>query len=284
MSTSTDGGLSWSAPIQPAGHDKGLGGQPVVQPNGTVIVPFESLERQHRRVPVTDGGAIVVQGGRRCPTSASRLGGGLRTSPLPTAEIDAAATSTSRGRTAASGQVREPTTSCSRRRATAWIGASRPDPDRRVASAVDHFIPGLASTRRPPEPERTSGLTYYYYPKPPAARPAGSTSATSPRPTAAPTGARRRSCRPMALSQIAQTSQGPMVGDYISTSFSGGRAATVLRSGKQQPTSTSFDEASYAPTTPLTVATTAQATRSATTTGAGPGIGTGETHHALKNN
>jgi hypothetical protein len=89
---------------------------------------------------------------------------------------------------------------------------------------------------------------------------------------------------PMALSQIAQTSQGPMVGDYISTSFSGGRAATVFAVGNQQPTSTSFDEATYAPATPLTVATPAQATRPATTTGAGPvtGIGTGETHHALK--
>ena len=34
MSTSTDGGQTWSTPIQTAGHDKGLGGQPVVQPNG----------------------------------------------------------------------------------------------------------------------------------------------------------------------------------------------------------------------------------------------------------
>ena len=34
MSTSTDGGLTWSVPIQTAGHDKGLGGQPVVQPTG----------------------------------------------------------------------------------------------------------------------------------------------------------------------------------------------------------------------------------------------------------
>src|SRR5437762_3235584 len=43
MSTSTDGGLTWSLPISTAGNDKGLGGQPVVQPDGTVVVPFESL-------------------------------------------------------------------------------------------------------------------------------------------------------------------------------------------------------------------------------------------------
>ena len=34
MSTSTDGGRRGATPIQTAGHDKGLGGQPVVQPNG----------------------------------------------------------------------------------------------------------------------------------------------------------------------------------------------------------------------------------------------------------
>src|SRR5436305_348737 len=43
MSTSTDGGLTWSVPIRTDGNDKGLGGQPVTQPSGRVIVPFESL-------------------------------------------------------------------------------------------------------------------------------------------------------------------------------------------------------------------------------------------------
>jgi hypothetical protein len=39
MNTSTDGGLSWSSPIAPSGTPSGLGGQPLVQPNGHVIVP-----------------------------------------------------------------------------------------------------------------------------------------------------------------------------------------------------------------------------------------------------
>src|SRR3954462_7538469 len=43
MSTSTDGGQPWSAPRARAGSDRALGGQPLVQPNGPVIVPFESL-------------------------------------------------------------------------------------------------------------------------------------------------------------------------------------------------------------------------------------------------
>jgi hypothetical protein len=38
----------------------------------------------------------------------------------------------------------------------------------------------------------------------------------------------------------------------------------------------------YAPTTPLTVATGGAATRAAQTGGQQTGVGTGETHHALK--
>jgi hypothetical protein len=69
---------------------------------------------------------------------------------------------------------------------------------------------------------------------------------------------------PMALSFIAQTSQGPMVGDYISTSISGGRATTVFAVGLP---AAEFDEAMYAPTTPLQITTTARATRVASSNG-----------------
>jgi len=41
MSTSHDGGLTWSPGIPSSDHTGGLGGEPVVQPNGTVIVPFQ---------------------------------------------------------------------------------------------------------------------------------------------------------------------------------------------------------------------------------------------------
>jgi hypothetical protein len=80
----------------------------------------------------------------------------------------------------------------------------------------------------------------------------------------------------MTLAQIAQTSQGPMVGDYISTSFSGASATTVFPVGLP-PTTLQFDEAMYAPTSPLPVATVANATRVATTRGvvATDGAGTG---------
>src|SRR5712692_10207176 len=39
MSTSRDGGSTWSPAVRPSGSPAGLGGQPLVQPNGTVVVP-----------------------------------------------------------------------------------------------------------------------------------------------------------------------------------------------------------------------------------------------------
>jgi hypothetical protein len=40
LSTSTDGGLTWEAFETPANTHSATGGQPLVQPNGSVIVPI----------------------------------------------------------------------------------------------------------------------------------------------------------------------------------------------------------------------------------------------------
>jgi hypothetical protein len=127
-------------------------------------------------------------------------------------------------------------------------------------------------------------LTYYFYPD--ATCTGGcrlEVGYTSSPDGGAHWGNARQLAGPMALSQIAQTSQGPMTGDYISTSFSGGKATSLFPVGVQ-PTTGAFDEATYAPATPLSVATKGQATNPASSTGAGPvtGVGTGETHHALR--
>jgi hypothetical protein len=43
MTTSTDGGLTWG-PLRPTADQLvGVGGQPVVQPDGTVVVPIEAV-------------------------------------------------------------------------------------------------------------------------------------------------------------------------------------------------------------------------------------------------
>jgi hypothetical protein len=73
-----------------------------------------------------------------------------------------------------------------------------------------------------------------------------------------------------------------MVGDYISTSFNGaGTAATVFAIGNPH-TGDVFDEGMWAPTTPLPVASAAEATRAATG-GQATGPGVGEAQHAVRN-
>jgi len=151
---------------------------------------------------------------------------------------------------------------------------------------VDHFIPGLAVDPATSGSSAHLGLTYYFYPS------AACSSAcqlevgfiSSPD-GGAHWGTATQLAGPMALSQIAQTSQGPMVGDYISSSFSGGTVATVFAVGLQQPSSTTFDEAMYAPSTPLTVATPAQAINASSTAGVlvpVTGVGTGITHQTIR--
>ena len=154
-----------------------------------------------------------------------------------------------------------------------------------VTSSVDQFIPGLAVDPRTSGTATHLALTYYFYPQ------TGCGSAcqlevgfiSSPD-GGAHWGAPTQLAGPMTLSEIALTSQGPMVGDYISTSFAAGKASTMFAVGVQQPASGVFDEAMYAPA-PLSVATPAQATRPSTTAGVlvpVTGQGSGATRKALR--
>jgi BNR repeat-like domain len=286
MSTSTDGGLTWSTPVETAGHDKGLGGQPVVQPSGRVIVPFESLNGTISSFYSDDGGDSWSKAVTISHIRFHGVAGDLRTSPLPSAEI------------AADGTVYVAWEDCRFRKkctsndivfskssdGVSWSDAARVPIDD-VTSTVDHFIPGLAVDPATSGAGTHLGLTYYFYPDTTCAGGCQLDVGYISSPDGgAHWGAPTQLAGPMTLDQIALTSQGPMVGDYISTSFSGGLATTVFAVGKP-PTTAAFDEAMYAPTSRLAVATVAQATRASSTAGAGPitGVGIGEAIRALKN-
>jgi hypothetical protein len=256
MSASTDGGATWSTPVSPTASPQGLGGQPVVQPNGTVIVPFENLRGTMSAFRSTDGGLSYSAA---TPISAIRshtVAGNLRASPLPTAEIDGTgrvfvAWQDCRFRTACRANDIVLSTSLD---GVVWSAPIRIPLDL-VTSGVDHFIPGLAVDRATSGAATHVAVTYYYYPT------AACTTATcqldvaySSSPDA---GLHWRPpiplAGPMSLSDIASTSQGPMVGDYISTSFtSAGQATALFAVG--QPHTGAFDEAMYAPGPPLPVA------------------------------
>jgi hypothetical protein len=287
MSTSSDGGRSWSTPLPTAGNDKGLGGQPLVQPNGTVIVPFESLNGKESAFRSTDGGASWSKAVTISSARSAAVGGGLRTSALPTAEIDGA------GRVVTAWQDCRFRKNCSSNDivfstssdGVSWTAVKRVPIDS-VTSGADHFIPGLAVDRSTSGSHAHLALTYYFYPDATCAGGCKLTAGYITSPDggdhwAAPT----QLAGPMSLSDIANTSQGPMVGDYISTSFNAnGRAVPAFAIGRPHTASQPFDEGTYAPSAPLPVAPASQATRSASSDGAAAitGQGTGETHHALR--
>jgi hypothetical protein len=287
MSTSTDGGATWSTPVHPAGKPHGLGGQPVVQPNGTVIVPFEALNGTISAFRSTDGGLTWTQARTVSKIAFHPNSAGLRTSPLPTAEIDGAGNAyvawedcRFRAKCASNDIVLS-----SSGDGVSWSAPVRVPIDP-ATSTVDHFIPGLAVDSATSGTGAHLALTYYYYPD------AACTAATCQLDTgfiSSPDGGAHwgdptQLAGPMSLSDIASTSQGPMVGDYISTSFnSSGTAVPVFAIGN--PHTTAFDEGMYTSDTPLAVASPSAATRVASSTGVRTqptGQGVGSAHQAIR--
>src|SRR5262249_12650845 len=91
MSTSTDGGLTWGPARNTANNATGLGGQPVVQPNGNRIVPIANAsETAILAFRSTDGGASWGSTVTVAPVVDHTVAGKLRSGPLPSAAIDAA--------------------------------------------------------------------------------------------------------------------------------------------------------------------------------------------------
>jgi hypothetical protein len=251
MSTSTDGGLHWSPPIQTVRGVFGLGGQPVVQPNGTVIVPasnaFETAIIAFRS---TNGGAswgdeVVVS---RVRSHAPN--GDLRAGPLPSAEIG------STGRVFAVWQDCRFQKGC---KANDLVLSTSDDgitwsAVRRIPinDGGDHFIPGIGVK---PDTTGRLALTYYFY-----ANPACGTNNTAPcelrvgyvqsNDGGANWSDPRTLAGPFPVSRTPDTSQGRMVGDYISTSWVGTRAFGAFAVA-QTPVGAAFNQKIFVPRTGL---------------------------------
>jgi hypothetical protein len=227
MSTSRDGGLTWGPPQATADAVHGLGGQPVVQPDGRVVVPFEGVgqNRGMRAFTSDDGGVTWGASVLISPITAHRVAGDIRTSPLPSAELDR------QGKVFVVWQDCRFEPGCaandivmaSSTDGTDWSPVTRIPIDP-VGSGVDHFIPGLAVDRDSAGAHGLLALTYYFYP---SAACTPDTCRLEVGFTASPDGGESWSepevlAGPMPLSWLAATNQGVMVGDYISTSFLAG--------------------------------------------------------------
>src|ERR1700730_3763574 len=89
MRTSTDGGLRWGAAKTTPDNACVIGGQPVVQPNGTVIVPIDDcFETAVLSFRSTDGGLTWSQTFLGAQILFNGDPGGIRSGALPSAEVD----------------------------------------------------------------------------------------------------------------------------------------------------------------------------------------------------
>jgi hypothetical protein len=229
MSTSKDGGLTWGAAKTTPDKTCVIGGQPVVQPNGTVIVPIDScFEDALLAFRSTDGGKTWSQPAFISQVLNNGHPGGIRAPDLPTAEIDK------------SGRVYVVWTDCrfearcntpignndilisSSADGISWTVPKRV-PVAQVGSGFDFFTPGLGVDRSTSGNKAHLGLAYYYYPDSTCTNncqlDVGFISSTN---GGASWSNARQLAGPMALTWLPLTTQGFMVADYISTSIVSG--------------------------------------------------------------
>src|SRR5437764_14098066 len=244
MGTSSDGGSTWSAGQGTGDNATGLGGQPLVQPNGTVVVPFLSLNGSISSFTSTDGGtswnsSVTIS------SQTDHAVANLRSEALPSAEIDGS------GKVYVAWQDCRFESGCSANDivmststdGTTWSAVKRIPIDA-VGSGVDHFIPGIGVDKSTSGSSAHLGLAFYYYPVSNCSScqlDVGFVSSTN---GGTSWSAKTQLAGPMHLSWLANTNQGRMVGDYIATTIAGGKAYPVFAVA-QAPSGSTFNEALY---------------------------------------
>ncbi len=229
MSVSSDGGETWGPGLPSADHAGGLGGEPVVQTNGMVIVPFE-------------GGGIDVfsstNGGKSWGKSQAIASidshldaGGIRNPNLPSVAIDGA------------GKVFVAWSDCRFRKSCAsndivmsssadgktWSAVTRIPIDA-TTSTVDHFLPGIGIDPATSGSSAHMTIVYYFYPvancsAKTCALEVGFVSSTD---GGATWTAGAKIAGPMHLAWLPVSDDGPMVADYIGVSYVNGNAFGVF--------------------------------------------------------
>jgi hypothetical protein len=255
MSTSTDGGLTWGPPMTANGAG-GTGAEQLVLPNGTVVVPF--LGNAMQAFTSTNGGkswgnTVTISQVNTFQGNSSLRSVGL---PFPSTGIDKA------------GKLYVVWSDCSFRQncstndlvmststnGTKWTKAVRIPIDP-LNSTVDHFFPGLAVDRSTSGKTAHLTATYYYYPD---AGCGDSTCELSVGFTTSQDGGKtwtagKKLAGPMKISWLPQTFSGPMVADYMSSSYVDGNAFGVFMVAKA-PSGSTLHQAAYTTKNPLQAA------------------------------
>jgi hypothetical protein len=202
-----------------------LGGQPVVQPNGTVVMPVpDGNDIVLYSLRSKNGGASWDQPRKIADLDSHFSDGNIRSGPLPSAEIDGGGRvyvvwADCRFRAGCSTNDLVFTSSANGK---SWKKPVRIPIDAKT-STVDHFLPGLAVDPATKGGKAVLGVVYYYYP----VAACGSScqlnvgwisSKNAGKKWTPPT----QLAGPMDMTWLPDTTQGRMVGDYLSASFSGG--------------------------------------------------------------
>jgi hypothetical protein len=229
MYYSRDGGLTWTASRTP--RVGVIGGQPLVLSNGNVVVPLDNASATVVGFTIsTNGGVRFGQAFGITAIPAAVDPGSIRSGPLPTAEIAGDNTiyiawedCRFRAGCPAAGTPNDIVYVTSSNNGTTWSAVKRVPIDA-TDSTVDHFLPGIAVDRATSGVNTHVGLVYYYYPDTHCTpftcqlNVGFVSSANAGTSWSTPT----QLAGPMAMSWLPDTSQGRMVGDYMSASFDSG--------------------------------------------------------------
>lgn len=223
MSTSSDGGVTWGPATATTNHATGLGGQPLVQPNGTVVVPFQGS--QMAAFSSTNGGKSWSAPVKISNIQSHTDAGGLRSGPLPSAAVDGAGNvwvvwEDCRFRSSCSTNDLVYSTSSD---GTHWSAVTRVPIDA-TTSTIDHFIPGIGIDPETSGSSAHVAITYYFYSNTKCSQ---STCKLNVGFISSGNGgttwnAARRLSGPMQLAWLPNSQNGLMVGDYIATAFTNG--------------------------------------------------------------
>jgi hypothetical protein len=249
MSTSSDGGKTWGPGKPSADHAGGLGGEPLVQPNGTVIVPFNGGGVDAFRS--TDGGktwgtSVFVAG-----VNAHGDAGGIRNPDLLGAGIDGA------------GKVFVVWADCSFRsgcssndivmstsaNGTKWTAPVRIPIDP-TKSAVDHFLPGIGVDPATSGKKAHLTIVYYYYPVSNCSDCKLYVGFTTSQDGGQTWTGGKQLAGPMKLTWLPLSDNGYMVADYVGVTYSRGNPFGVFAVAKA-PSGGLLDEAMYTTKEPL---------------------------------
>ena len=227
ISFSTDGGLTWNRSGTPSTGV--IGGQPVVEPNGNVVVPLDNASETSLGFTTSTNGAASFGAVTTITSITAKTDpGGIRSGPLPSAEIAGdgkifVVWEDCRFRASCSTNDLVFTTSAT---GALWTAPQRIPIDP-TTSVVDHFIPGVAVDRNTSGSTTKVAVTYYFYPNvncdiTTCQLHVGFISSSDAGVTWKPF---VDVVAPMVLKSLPDTTQGRMVGDYISTSFNGSSQA-----------------------------------------------------------